>query len=117
MIVGFKTVRSITVQWHPSGAGFQAFGIERRFDLHPTKGWRSGRCRRQLLGSCEKRDIGRAIASGSSTTYRLNINRPIRIRGAAAIPITEKMMMRHAWYRRQKEREARAAATEAWNNV
>lgn len=27
----------------------------------------------------------------------------------------ERARMRHAWYRRQKEREARIAAKEAWN--
>lgn len=116
MIVGFKTERCIIVQRHTDPAyGFLAYGIEQRFDLHPTKGWQRGRRRRQLIGSCKKRDMQRALASGSSTTYRVNADRPIRARGAAAIPITEKMLLRHAWYRRQKEREARAAATEAWN--
>lgn len=32
-------------------------------------------------------------------------------------PPDEHALLRHAWYRRQKEREARAAAKEAWDNA
>lgn len=117
MIVGIKTERFITVLHHTNPAkGYQAFGVEVRSELHATKGWRRGSRRRQLLGSCDYSDAHRARTQGSSISFARAINYDRAPRGVAPIPITEKMLMRHGWYRRQKEREARAAATEAWNN-
>ena len=118
MIVGIKTERFITVKWK-SGPdyGFQAFGIEQRSELHATKGWRRAGERRQLLGWCERRDINRALASGRSTTFEVNKDRKIRARGVAAIPITEKMLMRHAWYRRKKSWDAFRASLPEENRL
>ena len=114
MIVGYKTERFVTVQRHTDPAyGYLAIGNEVLTGLHATKGWRHVRHRRQIIGPCESRDVRRALASGLSVTFK-RAGKP-RDRGVAAIPITEKMLMRHGWYRRQKEREARAAATAAWN--
>ena len=114
MIVGYRTERFITVQRHTDPAyGFQAFGIEVRTELHATKGWRPAGVRRQLLGPCERRDMHRAVTQGSSVTFRLNTDRKIRVRGVAAIPITEKMLMRH----RERRRDIRRAANlEAMKN-
>ena len=116
MIVGYKTERFITVKWK-SGPdyGYQAFGIEQRSDLHATKGWRRAGTRRQLIGWCEKRDAHRARTRGSSDTFK-HIRRP-RYRGVAAIPITEKMLMRHAWYRKKKAWDAFRASLPQENQL
>lgn len=115
MIVGYKTERFITVQRDTDQSkGYLALGIEQTFELHATKGWRRGSRRRQYLGHCEKPDALRASLSEVSVTFKLNTDRKIRARGAAAIPITEKMLARH----RERRRDIRrAAAKEAWNNA
>jgi hypothetical protein len=102
MIVGIKTERFITVQRHSDpDLGYRAFGIEETFELHATKGWKYGRRRRQLIGSCEKRDAHRAATQGSSFSFK-RFRGANNLRSIGSIPITEKMLMRHGWYRRQK---------------
>lgn len=108
MIVGHKTERFISVQRHTNPAhGYLLIGHEVVTALHSTKGWRCVANRRQIIGSCERRDVGRARAAGSSATFERigNANRNYEHRGAHPIPITEWMLMRHGWYRRSLKQE------------
>ena len=77
--------------------------------------FRSGRRRRQYLGHCEKRDAHRASLSEVSVTFK-RVRKPSD-RGVAAIPITEKMLMRHAWYRRKKSWDALRASLPEENRL
>lgn len=107
MIVGIKTERFITVQRHTNTSpmkGYLAFGIEVQTYLHATKGWRKGAVRRQPLGPCNRSDVHRAATQGSSIEFKSFV-RARRDRGIASIPITEKMLMRHGWYRRKLRNE------------
>lgn len=55
----------------------------------------------------------RLILDRSSSVKKLR--RWIGAGGLAFREPDQRELMRHGWYRRQKEREARAAATEAWS--
>lgn len=105
MIVGHKTERFVTVQRHTDPAyGYLAIGNEVVTELHATKGWRRVKHRRQIIGPCKRRDIQRALASGSSATFKPRRN-PGPFATDVSFPITEKMLMRHGWYRRKLRNE------------
>lgn len=117
MIVGHKTERFITVHRHTDPAyGFLAIGNEVVTALHATKGWRRIKHRRQIIGPCKKRDVARARAAGSSTTFDRQHRRMDRAK-IHPIPITEKMQMRHWWYRKKKAWDAFRASLPEENRL
>lgn len=67
-------------------------------ELHATKGWRT---KQHSTHTIEADRAPRAEDSKEHTTHIFQRIRPLRARGEYGRPITEKMLMRHGWYRRQ----------------
>lgn len=109
MIVGIKTERFISVERFSDRSGYFAIGNEVQSTLHSTKGWRGSAHRRQILGPCEKRDAHRALTQGSDITFMPIGNWKHNRAPEVAIPITEKMLMRHRERRRDIQRAANIA--------
>lgn len=84
-------------------------------ELHATKGWRKISHQRRTHVRTRLPSI-KEWRLNDVTKFEWIRRRERSIPGHRWIDM-ERARMRHAWYRRQKEREARAAAKEAWNNV
>lgn len=91
----------------PSSFSKQVEGVD--FGRRRPHGKKSGRQR-----SGQKAGLDRLILDRSSTVKKMQrwLNNGT-LHGPS--PKGERHLMRHGWYRRQKQNEARAAAKEAWN--
>lgn len=119
MIVGHKIELYLTgVQHHLPEPHWQVTSHVIITELHATKGWRRVSHTRDLqrVRNLPPLDIWRGA---NVTTFKRQhpVTKPrdnFQFRSAES---KERSLLRHGWYRRQKQKEARVAATEAWNNA
>lgn len=115
MIVGHKIEQWMTVEPRQYGAHWEVTTYRRVTELHATKGWRPVRRSRhvQLV-----RNPPSPRVRQEARFTRFEPARRRRDRALTEFHMTpaarERSLMRHGWYRRQKQKEARAAAAEAW---
>jgi hypothetical protein len=105
MIVGFKR----TIERGPFNRKGVAAVVVTTMELHSTKGWKTGKRKRGTT-------TGRGVPRFSEVFMR-NPNHPPRDRRCDGIEITEKMLMRHAWYRRKKKWDAFRASLPEENRL
>lgn len=119
MIVGHKTDTYLTVQRRDHGGHFIVIKHAVVNELHATKGWRTI-VHRQAVYTMRGKQLPTTTERLRHTTSTFKRSRPKKERVDYQFPneaARQRALMRHGWYRRQKEKEARAAATEAWQQA